>query len=145
MGFSVTAANVIIFVGLLAAGSTLAATMLNTADRVSEASSEEWRTEYMKAHTKIRIDLADYFNSGPRRVDIDVTNTGSTVLNASRVTILADGVWYSATVRSVDGDATQRTWPPETQARFRILVSSSPSRITVSTEYGVLAVTSTVV
>lgn len=138
MGFSVTVANVILFVGLAAAGATFTASVLNATDQVTDAGREDWKAQADYAHTSVDITSATWAN-GPKTVTITVKNIGSTTLNASLVTVLADGVYKTPSSIVVDSDANQRVWAPTQSAVFTVGGFSSKPRVaTVATENGVV-------
>lgn len=138
MGFSVTVANIIVFVGLTAAGTTLVSAVLNTTDEVNEASHAEWRTLASYAHTNVDITGTSWAN-GPKTLTITVKNTGSTTLDASKVTILVDGVYKTPSSITVDSDANQRVWAPAQNAVFVVGgFSAKPARVSVATENGIV-------
>lgn len=137
MGFSVTVSNVILFVGLLAAGTTLVSAVFNASNEVTEAEQTDWKLQADYAHTSIDITSATWAN-GPKTVTITVKNMGSTTLDADMVTIIVDGVYKTPSSITVDGDSSQRHWAPTQNAVFVVGGFTSKPRIAmVATEQGV--------
>ncbi|RJS71778.1 MAG: fla cluster protein FlaF, partial [Candidatus Syntrophoarchaeum sp. WYZ-LMO15] len=70
---------------------------------------------------------------------IDVKNTGSTVLNASKVDVLLDGELETANITSLKVNGVDSSvWSPEDTLQIKISgVAANPTRIKVIAENGI--------
>jgi len=88
MGFSVSASTAIIFAGLFLAVGILYPAVSNGFEQVQDAQVERDQAQLDLRNTAIEI-----ANTG--NGDINVTNTGSTVLKVSEVDVIVDGQYQS--------------------------------------------------
>lgn len=107
MGFSVSASTAIIFVGLFLAFGTLYPAVSNGYERVYDAEDDHEDSQVELRNSNINI--TELTTS-----TINVTNEGSTSLNASAVDIVVDGEYKdrSSYDTEVEGDADTNLWLP---------------------------------
>lgn len=144
MGFSVTAASVILVVAVLAAGSTLGAAVLRSHEGASEARRLDAKLQEAAAHTEIGV-IASQWTAGQKRLTFDIDNNGTTTLDVRLLEFVVDGVWKTDKVESgwtVDA-ATTDWWAPATTLTISVRDtswSSQPQAAVITTEYGAKAV-----
>ncbi len=134
MGFSMSGAAAIIFIGLLASAATLVPAVQD-ATNAREAGMDA-RDERLleKQNTAVEITDAMYYTNGTLIVRVE--NTGTTPLDANVTDLLVDGVYADPTT-AVDG-ATERTlWTPGSELRFEDAFGALPDRVVVVTEQGI--------
>lgn len=98
MGFSVTAAHVIFFIALLGAAGAAMSAYWNTASETDEARRAGFERADRLAHGAMALDVTDCSGgcaAGARDVTLDITNTGTTVLDSRNFTYVIDGRSYT--------------------------------------------------
>ena len=137
MGFGVSGASAIIFLGLLIAGVTMYSTADATVERVSEARDDDAERLLDRRNTDIDVANATFVN-GTDTLTIAVENTGSTTLSVNDTTLLVNNTYRSLTGASVDGVTATDLWEPGAVLRLNASTDVwSSSRVTIVTENGV--------
>lgn len=99
MGFSVTASTVIIFIAALTVGSVALDTLWDSASSTTNARDRWARTVASEVRTNLTLTVPTCdSNCNPPTVptvEIDVANTGKTVVDVRNLTFLIDGVAYT--------------------------------------------------
>lgn len=136
MGVSGPVAAAILVAAAVAQGSAFLTAQRNAEGAVDQARDAWTEREEAVLHHDFGIDNAVWAN-GPKTVTLTVTNTGSVVLNASRVDVLFDGtrVTGSITSRQVDGTATG-VWPPDSVLVLVVSSATRPNDAAVVSEWG---------
>jgi flagellar protein FlaF len=135
MGFGVSGASAIIFLGLLIGGVTLYAAVEATAEQLDEAHDMNQERLLDRANTEILITVATY-NETDSELSLTADNTGTTTLSLSDTTLLVDNEYRSLENASVEGDAQTDLWPPGTTMTVT-LDASDPKRVKVVSGLGV--------
>ena len=138
MGFAPVAATAILMLtGIFAAG-VYWEDWHASQKSVEDAERQAARLRDERVHTTMGLVSTGYQN-GPDRFTVTLQNDGSTVLRASGLDWVIDGVWRGDVIETttVDGDATRDVWLPGTQlvVEFRP-IPTQPSRITVTAGNG---------
>jgi len=147
MGFSVSAATAVIFAGLFLALGIFYPAMVNSYERVQAADADQADRALEQANTDIRLDDATSAGGGGgNRLEVTLTNTGSTSLTVSETDVVVDGTYIQrseldTTVTDVDNndDSTTDLWlPGETlDITYNPAGQFNGDRVRVVTEHGV--------
>ncbi|VUT27973.1 MAG: hypothetical protein SYNGOMJ08_00531 [Candidatus Syntrophoarchaeum sp. GoM_oil] len=138
MGFSVSMTFAIFLVAFIALSSILVSSYDYRSNLIEDA--KEVRQERMldELQTDFEITGTSY-NAVGSFLTVNVNNTGSTVLNASKVDVILNGSLKTGDISSlmVDGVATT-IWAPDEMLRINITgVSSNPARVKLIAENGI--------
>ena len=111
MGFSVSGATAVVFVGLLVSAATLYPVVERSLDRRSDALSAQNERALTQQNTALGSVNATY-NATSDVLTVSVENTGARTLAVTEVDLLVDGQ-YDATGldTTVDGDSTRTCGP----------------------------------
>jgi archaellum component FlaF (FlaF/FlaG flagellin family) len=88
MGFSVSAATVIIVTGLVLMAGMLSTVAFQALDDIKDAALDTSDTELARARTRIEVLNASYTST---RVFLNVSNTGETTLDTAYIDVLLNG------------------------------------------------------
>ena len=138
MGFGVSGASTVIFLGLFLAAGTLYATTSQTAERLADARDDDSERLLDQRNTAINVTDAVH-RANDDELNITVENRGTTTLSVNDTTVLADNEYVSTANATVDGASGTDFWPPGTTLHLTLNRSSAPERIKVVTETGVSA------
>jgi archaellum component FlaF (FlaF/FlaG flagellin family) len=98
MGFSVTAAHVIFFVALLSAASAATSSYWTTASYMEQARRTDLELADRLVHGEMTVVVSGCTgscNQGTRQVTLDITNSGTTVLDYRNLSYVLDGRAYT--------------------------------------------------
>lgn len=111
MGFSTIGASVILFAALLFFSSTIANAWFE-AQRDQDRMSEDQRDRY-EFERRTSFDIYDGTRQG-NTVRLYATNTGSTMLDTSRLQLLVNGQWQTDQINflQIEGSAAYDLWAP---------------------------------
>jgi flagellar protein FlaF len=136
MGFSVAAAAAIIFAGgLLCFSIVLHAVDTSNGDLRDARAAEEAR---LKEKLDSQVTILNGTANGTV-VDINFTNSGSTVIHAKTFDVLLNGSLYTAnvTTRTVDGSSVTNVWAPGQTLHLVVAAPvSGPANIKLVTDAG---------
>ncbi|WP_136588905.1 fla cluster protein FlaF [Salinigranum halophilum] len=135
MGFGVSGATAIIFLGLFIAGGTLVTTTSATFEEVDEARDDRQEHLLDRRNTEIAVQSAVY-NSTTGTLRLSVSNEGATTLSVNGTTVLVDNEYEPTTAAAVDGIATTDLWEPGETMTLN-LSRPEPTRVKIVTEQGV--------
>ncbi|ELZ11986.1 flagellin [Halovivax asiaticus JCM 14624] len=138
MGFSSSAAVVILFLGVLIAIGMVFPVMETAYERQSAAIEERDDRALEVRNTAIEVDGA--YDSGTDTLTVNVTNTGSTTLTVEHVDLLVDGQFitgWNESDRSVEGDSARTLVQPGELLELTIDRNTEPNRLKVITGNGV--------
>ena len=138
MGFSVSMAFAIFLVGLLALSTILVSSYDYRSGLIDNAERVRHERMVKELQTDLEIITTDY-DAVQDILTIDVKNTGSTVLNASKVDVLLDGELETANITSLKVNGVDSSvWSPEDTLQIKISgVAANPTRIKVIAENGI--------
>jgi flagellar protein FlaF len=135
MGFGVSGATAIIFLGLFIAGGTLVTTTSTTFEEVDEAHDERQEQLLDRRNTEVAVETARY-NSTTGTLNLSVSNEGSTTLSVNGTTLLVDNQYESTASARVDGITATDLWEPGESMTLNLTLAE-PTRVKVVTEQGV--------
>jgi flagellar protein FlaF len=139
MGFSVSGATAVILIGGLIAFSFAFSAANNGYERVTEAQEDREDRQLLRANSEIGITNATY-DSNAATLTVNVTNTGSTELVVSEVSLLVDGSYSSTVSTSVEGNGGTDVWLAGEVLTMEVDASTRPDRVKVVAGTGVAAV-----
>ena len=137
MGFGVSGASAVIFLGLFVAAGTLYATTSNAAELVSDATHDDRERLLDRRNTAINVtDFEHDVNANTTTVTVE--NTGTHTLSVGATTVLIDNEYASTVNATVGGDASTDLWEPGQTLELTVSnATSTPDRVKVVTETGV--------
>ncbi len=135
MGFGVSGASAIIFLGLLIGAVTMYSAVDATAERLDEAHDDDQERLLDQRNTDIEITVPAY-NETLSELTVTVDNRGTTMLSVNETTLLVDNEYRSLADATVDGNAQTDLWGPG-QTLTVTVTANSPSRVKVVTGNGV--------
>jgi flagellar protein FlaF len=141
MGFSVSGATAVVFVGLLVSAATVYPVLDRTAERRADAVDARDERSLTRQNTAVAVANATYDASADSLV-VEVENRGAAALDVPAVDLLVDGTYADATT-AVEGDAGTTVWAPGETLTLTYTSVDAPARVKVVTGPGV-AVTATV-
>jgi flagellar protein FlaF len=145
MGFSVSGATAVVFIGVLVSTATLYPAVDRYAERRSEAVDARDDRLLRQQNTALEIANATY-NASTDTLTVSARNTGASTLAVSDVDTLVDGVYVASatTTTSVAGNQTTDIWAPGETLRLRVTTQPAPDRVKLVTGPGVAAATAEV-
>lgn len=138
MGFSSSAAVVILFLGVLIAIGMVFPVMETAYERQSAAIEQRDDRALEVRNTAIQVE--GLYDSGSQTLTVNVTNDGSTTLAAEHVDLLVDGQLvtdWNESQRAVDGDSGRTHVQPGEVLELTVDRESEPDRLKVITRNGV--------
>ena len=135
MGFGVSGATAIIFLGLFIAAGTMFTTTSATVEQIGEAEDDRQEQLLDRRNTEIAVTSAVYNNS-TSTLNLSVSNGGSTTLSVNGTTVLVDNGYRSTATARVEGNAATDLWEPGETMTLNVS-TAEPTRVKVVTEYGV--------
>jgi flagellar protein FlaF len=135
MGFGVSGATAIIFLGLFIAAGTVLTTTSATVERIDEAQDERQERLLDRRNTEITVTNAVY-NNTTGTLNLSVANRGSTTLSVNGTTVLVDNAYNSTATATVEGNADTDLWEPGETMRLNASMAE-PTRVKVISEFGV--------
>ena len=140
MGFSVSGASAIIFVGMFISFGMVYTAASNGYEAVSEAQSAAQEDALAQTNTAIDVVNASY-DAATDTLVVNVSNTGASSLSVGRTDLVVDNEYQTTAASSaVEGDAETDLWLPGETLSFTLTLTASPTRVKVVTESGVAAV-----
>lgn len=143
MGFSVSGATVILFLGIFISLGVAYTAGNNGFEQINDAYEDSTDRELTQMNTAIEITDASVANEGGQLyVNVTATNNGSTTLSIDDTDILIDGNYTAHTdmdVLEVEGNSETDLWLPGETLQSNFSVSYTPQRVKVVTESGVAA------
>lgn len=146
MGFSVSGATVVLFLGMFISFGMVFTAANNGFERVNDAYNAETDSELVRQNTDIDVADASVANEGDGlTLTVTANNTGTTSLSVNDTDILIDGEYTNFTgdnvtaAAAVDGNERTDLWLPGETLRVEVPVASAPSQVKVVTESGVAA------
>ena len=145
MGFSVSGATVILFLGIFISFGMAYTAASNGAELVGDSYDQKTDDALTRQNTAISIANANVANTGSGLyLNVTVNNTGSTTLSVNDTDILIDGAYTAhddMEALDVDGNAETDLWLPGETLHFNVSVASEPVRAKVVTGPGVSVTT----
>jgi flagellar protein FlaF len=138
MGFSVSGATAVIFIGLLVSVATVYPAVDHYADRRSAAATAAEERDLTRQNTAIEFVNATY-NESTDELTVTIRNTGASSLSVAATDLLVDGEYARPTAANttVEGIATTDIWAPGETLRLTLSRASAPNRTKVVSGPGV--------
>lgn len=136
MGFGVSGASAVIFLGLFIAAGTLYTTTSDVAEVVGDAHHDDRERLLDRRNTAVNVTDAVYDTSDT--LNVTVENTGTHTLSVNATTVLVANEYVSTANATVGGDASTDLWGPGQTLELTVSnVTVTPDRVKVVTETGV--------
>jgi flagellar protein FlaF len=140
MGFSVSGATAVLFVGLLVSAATLYPALDRGTERRSDAVAARDERALDRQNTAVEtVDVT--YDASTDTLTVVVANTGAQTLAVPEVDLLVDGAYATPAGTTVAGDASTDYWAPGQNLTLTRSTATAPDRVKVVTGPGV-AVTS---
>ena len=142
MGFSVSGATAVVYVGLLVSAAVLYPAVSQYAEERTDAVDDGRERALDRQNAALGAANATYNTSADRLV-VTVTNGGTTALAVDRVDLLVDGEYHEVTAddTTVEGDGSTAAWLGGERLRIEVLEPSAPGRVVVVTGPGLSVAT----
>jgi len=145
MGFSVSGATVILFLGIVISFGMAYTAASNGLELVNDAYEDSTDDELVRENTGVSVANAAA-NTQSTTLNVTVNNTGSTTLSVNDTDLLIDGNYTNLTdentaVLDVDGNSDTDLWLPGETLHIEYGYGSdpAPNRVKIVTESGVSA------
>jgi flagellar protein FlaF len=139
VGFSVSGASAIIFVGMFLSFGMVYTAASNGYEAVSEAQSAVHEDALAQKNTAIDVANVSY-DAANDTLTVNVSNTGSSSLSVDRTDLVVDNEYQTtAASTTVEDDDETDLWLPGETLSFTLTLTASPTRVKVVTETGVAA------
>lgn len=135
MGLSVSASAGVVFLGVFLAVGVAYPAVANGFEQVTDARHDAADRALDRANTAVVVHNATYY-SGNSTLVVYATNDGTTTLDVSDTTLLADNNVTDPTV-TVAGNDTTDVWVPGETAQFEVSLTPEPGRAQVVVDHGV--------
>ena len=138
MGFSVSGATVILFLGMVISFGIAYSGAFNGFERVNDAVGEDSERVLDQQNTRLAITNVSWETGTTNYLDVSVENTGSTTLSVNDTDLLVDNVYQETFEnRTVDGDGDTDLWLPGETLTFTVTNESQPERVKVVSGPGI--------
>ena len=130
MGFATSITTAVLFLSILIIATSVYPVLFDSYRTIQESLDDKHRIRVDQLNTEVNITSIDDLT--PDTITITISNQGTTVLNASRSSVVVDGIYktYSA---SPDG-----YWMPLKNALFTVdAITSTDHQVIVITENGI--------
>ena len=138
MGFSVSGAAAVVFVGLLVSAAALYPAVDGYTERRSDAIADREERALDRQNTALRITNATY-DGNTSTLTVEAENTGAATLAVDEVDLLVDGDYATPPAGSVvvAGSSTTAVWAPGERVTLTANVATTPDRVKLVTGPGV--------
>lgn len=138
MGFSVSGATVVLFLGMVVSLGIAYSGAFNAFEQVDDAYHDD--ADRLLEQKNTAIEVANVSWNGTDRLTVEVENTGSTSLSVSDTDLLVDNAYQETFVtRTVGGNPDTDLWLPGETLTLTVTADQEPTRVKVVTETGVSA------
>jgi flagellar protein FlaF len=137
MGFSVSGATAVVFIGLLVSAATLYPAVDRYTERRGDALAADDERSLTRQNTGIDITAAAT-SGNVTTLTVEIENTGASTLAVSEVDLLVDGTVVIPDQTSVEGSTTTDVWAPGEVLTLTV-AGQDASRVKVTTGPGVAA------
>ena len=124
MGFSVSGATAIVFLGAVIAFGSAYPAVVDSTEAIADAQGEQSDRILEQQNSEITVETAAY-DAGNDTVTANVSNSGTTALAVADVDVLVNGTYRDGATVEVVGNTETDVWlPGET---LRVEVSATPN------------------
>ena len=122
MGFAVSGATVVVFIGLLISASVLYGTVWESYESIDDARQITSEQQLDRQNTDVDVTFVDAGTDNLGDLTVDVENTGSTTLTVGETNVVVDNhiVTSDLGTRAVDGDTSTDLWQPGETLRVTV-------------------------
>jgi|Deesub1362B_J571_1020462.scaffolds.fasta_scaffold00705_5 archaellum component FlaF (FlaF/FlaG flagellin family) len=132
---SAAIASAILLIAMVVSASIIFNTLSSNYELLRKAEYVKNEIDSEQLHTTITVNNVTY-SSGI--VIINATNDGNTVIEADKIDVLINGVFYTDNIISTSVDGENVTiWIPEEVLRIEVSSTVSPSRVKVIAHNGI--------
>lgn len=140
MGFSVSGATAIVFIGMIVSLGIAYSGAFNGFEQVNDAYRDDADRALDQKNTAINVTNVSWNETGPNYLTVEIENTGAKTLSVEDTDLLVDNVYQEAFVtRAVDGNADTDLWLPGETLNLTVTTDARPDRVKLVTETGVSA------
>lgn len=138
MGFSVSGAAAVVFIGVLVSAAALYPAVDGYTEQRSDAIADREERALDRQNTAVRIVNATY-DQATGELTVEAANTGTTTLTVGEVDLLVDGDYDTPPAGSiiVAGSSTTDVWAPGERLTVTTDTSAAPDRVKLVTGPGV--------
>jgi flagellar protein FlaF len=138
MGFSASAATVVLFVGILVGFGTFFSAVEDTGDRLAQSTDAAADRAVAIHNTDIAVENVSY-DDATATLTVTAENTGARALDVRAVTLLVDGRYAAVDRTAVDGVEENDVFAPGQRLELTVTPTDDPDRVKVVTGAGVAA------
>lgn len=138
MGFSVSGATAIVFVGMFIALGMLQPAVSNGLERVTDARSDSAEQLLDQQNTAVDVTNAAYYADNST-VRVRAVNSGTAALSVEDTDVLLDNAYAAPSSTTVDGAAATDVWLPGETLAMGLDVGGDPTgdRLVLAVDHGV--------
>lgn len=136
MGFSVSGATAIVFLGAVIAFGSAYPAVVDSTEAIADAQGEQSDRMLEQQNTEITVQSTSY-NATNDTLVATVANNGTTALAVNDTDVLVDGVYRESATVEVVGATDSEVWLPGEVLRVRYNTTTTPGRIKIVSGPGV--------
>lgn len=137
MGFSVSGATAVVFIGLLVSAAALYPAVDHYTERHADALAADDERSLTRQNTDIEI-AAAATSGDTTTLTVDIDNAGASTLAVSKVDLLVDGTIVVPDEAAVDGTTITNVWAPGETLTLTV-DNRTATRVKITTGPGVAA------
>ena len=137
MGFSVSGATAVVFIGLLVSAAALYPAVDHYTERHADALAADDERSLTRQNTDIEI-AAAATSGDTTTLTVDIDNAGASTLAVSKVDLLVDGTIVVPDEAAVDGTTITNVWAPGETLTLTVY-NRTATRVKITTGPGVAA------
>jgi flagellar protein FlaF len=124
MGFSVSGATAIVFLGAVIAFGSAYPAVVDSTEAISQAQGQQSDRMLEQQNSELTVETATYY-AGNDTLAANVSNSGTTALAVADVDVLVNGTYRDGATVDVVGNADSEVWLPGEV--LRVEVSATPN------------------
>ncbi len=124
MGFSVSGATAIVFLGAVIAFGSAYPAVVDSTEAISQAQGEQSDRILEQQNSEITVETAAY-DAGNDTVTANVSNSGTTALAVADVDVLVNGTYRDGATVEVAGNGGSDVWLPGETLRVAVTGTSA--------------------
>ena len=124
MGFSVSGATAIVFLGAVIAFGSAYPAVVDSTEAIADAQGQQSDRILEQQNSEITVETADY-DAGNDTVTANVSNSGTTALAVADVDVLVNGTYRDGATVEVVGNTETDVWLPGETLRVEVTPTSA--------------------
>ncbi|WP_254830933.1 hypothetical protein [Haloglomus salinum] len=124
MGFSVSGATAIVFLGAVIAFGSAYPAVVDSTEAISQAQGQQSDRMLEQQNSELTVETATYY-AGNDTLTANVSNSGTTALAVGEVDVLVNGTYRDGATVDVVGNSGSEVWLPGEV--LRVEVSATPN------------------